>query len=90
MFLRIGLLILGAFIFIALGWAAVASWITVFTEGAGSGVATTGFSGRDNESPAIIAALFSTVFSLTGAAAVVVVVVDLVKRRRRRRDAPAD
>lgn len=83
MALRIGLLVLGAALFVAIGAAAVSSWIAVFTTGPASPVDTTGFSDRSAEGPAIVAALIATFFSLLALATALIAGRDLARRRRR-------
>ncbi|GAB3603736.1 hypothetical protein [Microbacterium aureliae] len=80
MILRIGLLVLGALLLVFLGWGAVSSWITVFAEGAGTAVDTSGRGTGSGETPAIVAAIIFTVFALLAAGAVAASVAMLRRR----------
>lgn len=84
MALRIGLFVGGLFVFVFLGIGAVSAWVEVFAAGPASTIPTTGISGRDSESPAIVGALVSTFFALVGAFAAAVAVWDHLRHRRRR------
>ncbi len=84
MILRIGLLVLGILLFVFLGWGAVTTWITVFTEGAGTSVSTSGPGSGSGESPAIVGAIVFTIFALLAGAAALVAGSALAKERRSR------
>jgi hypothetical protein len=83
MILRIGLVVVGALLFFFLAWGAVDAWITVFTEGAGTPLPTSGPGGDRGEGPAIVGAIMFTVFALMCGAAAVIAGYLLVKDRRR-------
>lgn len=83
MFLRVGLLVLGIILFVFLGWAAISSWVTVFSEGASEVVDSNRIGGQSAETPALAAAITATAFALLSALAAVVAGVDLARRRRR-------
>lgn len=84
MILRVSLLVLGALLFVFLGWGAVQAWITVFAEGAGTAVDTSTRSGRSGEAPAIVGALVFTFFALFAGAAAVVGGMGIARARRDR------
>jgi hypothetical protein len=79
--LRIGLLVLGVLLFVFLGWGAISTWITVFTEGADTSVGTSGPGSGSGEAPAIVGAIVFTIFALLAGAAAVVAGYALAKRR---------
>lgn len=81
MILRVGLLVLGVLLFFFLAWGAVTTWITVFTEGAGTAIDTSGPGSGSGESPAIVGAIVFTVFALLAGAAAVVAGYSLAKGR---------
>lgn len=82
MILRIGLLVLGVILFFFLAWGAVSTWITVFTDGAGTSVPTSGPGSDSGETPAVVGAIVFTIFALLAGAAAIVSGYALVKRPR--------
>lgn len=81
--LRIGLLVVGVVLFAFLAWGAVATWVTVFTDGSGTSIPTSGHGGGDRgEGPAIVGAIIFTVFALMCGAAAFVAGRSLVRDRR--------
>lgn len=83
--LRWGLLIIGTLLFLALGWGAVQTWITVFAEGPAAMIDTSSRGGRSGEGPAIVGALLFTLFALLSGVAGVVGGRDIIRVRRERR-----
>lgn len=82
MILRVGLLVIGVLLFAFLGWGAVSTWATVFAEGAGTAVPTSGPGSDSGETPAIVGAIVFTIFALLAGAAAVVAGYSLAARRR--------
>ncbi|MFB8145838.1 hypothetical protein ACFC1W_03735 [Microbacterium sp. NPDC056003] len=82
MILRVGLLIVGALLFVFLAWGAITTWITVFSEGAGTSIDVSGPGNDRGEGPALVGAIVFTLFALLAGAAAVVAGVALAKGRR--------
>ena len=82
MILRVGLLIVGALLFVFLAWGAITTWITVFREGAGTSIDVSGPGNDRGEGPALVGAIVFTLFALLAGAAAVVAGVALAKGRR--------
>lgn len=81
MILRIGLLVVGLLLFVFLGWGAISTWITVFTEGAGTSIDVSGPGNDRGEGPAIAGAIIFTIFALLAGVAAVVAGYSLAKGR---------
>jgi len=81
MILRIGLLVLGVLLFVFLAWGAVSTWITVFTEGAGTAIDVSGPGNDRGEGSALMGAIVFTAFALLAGAAAVVAGYSLAKGR---------
>lgn len=64
-----------------LAWGAVSTWITVFTEGAGTAIDMSGPGNDRGEGPAVIGAIVFTVFALLAGAAAAVAGYSLAKDR---------
>ena len=82
MILRVGLLIVGALLFVFLAWGAISTWITGFSEGAGTSIVVSGPGNDRGEGPALVGAIVFTLFALLAGAAAVVAGVALAKGRR--------